>query len=224
MCQTMVGPRRIYRVLVADDHPVVRVGVRRLLESQSGIEVCGEASDGRSAIELSARSKPNLVLLDLNMPDMAGLETVRGIKQKSPRTDVVILATHLSKDLVREAVGLGVLGYVLKSDTETDLLAAVQHARLGQRFFASHLAGMMAEGSVEGSDPTKRGWRSQLTAREIEVIRLLATKGHNREVAAALKMSVRTIESHRHRIMRKMKFESFSDLVRFAVREGLVQP
>jgi DNA-binding NarL/FixJ family response regulator len=215
-----------YRVLVVDDHAVVRRGVRSLLGSQPGIEVCGEASTGVEALEHVKRGKPDLVILDLTMPDMNGLETARAVKDASPETEVIVLTMHFSDELAREVLRTGAIGYVLKSDADAELLAAVDHARHHQLFFTSQLALTMAQNFVggEGEGGQEDGAGSPLTPREIEVVQLLAEGKSNKEVAAALNVSTRTIESHRNHVMTKMKFASFSDLVRFAVRSNLVEP
>lgn len=213
------------RVLVVDDHAVVRRGLRALLESQPGIEVCCEASTGLEAMEYVKKGKPDLVILDLTMPDMNGLETARAVKEASPDTEVIVLTMHFSDELAREVLRTGAIGYVLKSDADAELLAAVDHARHHQLFFTSQLALSMAQnfvGSLEGGQEGSAG--SPLTPREIEVVQLLAEGKSNKEVAAALNVSTRTIESHRNHIMTKMKFASFSELVRFAVRTNLVEP
>jgi DNA-binding NarL/FixJ family response regulator len=220
------GFGRAYRVLIADDHAVVRRGIRALLESQPGIEVCCEASTGVQAIEHIKAGKPDLVLLDLTMPETNGLEVLQVSKQDSPSTEILILSMHFSEELAREVLRAGAIGYVLKSDADSELLAAVDHARHHQLFFTGQLAASMAHTFVEGGGVVDGGadtGEPRLTNREVEVVHLLASGMSNKEVAAELKISTRTIESHRNRIMKRMSFQSFSDLVRFAVRENLVE-
>ncbi len=225
-------PATPYRILVVDDHPVVRRGLRALLDSQPGLEVCGEASTGAEAIGHVRKNKPNLVVLDLTLPEMNGLEVTRAVRGESPETDVLVLTMHFSEEIAREVLRSGALGYVLKSDADTELLAAVDHARHHQPFFTSKLALTMAHNFVMGpkeSAGASGGKQdeapdSTLTPREIEVVRLLAEGNSNKQVASALGVSTRTIESHRNHIMHKMNFASFSDLIRFAVRNNLVSP
>jgi len=214
------------RILVADDHFVVRRGIRTLLESQPGIEVCGEASTAAETIDRVKKQKPDLVVLDLTMPEMNGLEVAAAVRQQSPSTEVLILTMHFSEELARDVLRSGALGYVLKSDTDEELLAAVDHVRR-QPFFTSKLAVAMAQSYMHSADTT--GGKHvlpgfPLTPREIEVIQYLAQGKGNKEVAAALRVSTRTVESHRNHIMHKMNFGSFSELVRFAVRNNLVDP
>jgi DNA-binding NarL/FixJ family response regulator len=216
-----------YRILVADDHSVVRRGVRTLLESQPGIEVCGEASTGAETMDRVKRERPDLVVLDLTMPEMNGLEVAIAVRQESPSTEVLILTMHFSEELARDVLRSGALGYVLKSDADEELLAAVDHVRHRQPFFTSKLAVAMALSYMH--DPDTAGGKGvlpgfPLTPREIEVIQYLAKGKGNKEVAAALRVSTRTVESHRNHIMHKMNFGSFSELVRFAVRNNLVDP
>jgi two-component system response regulator NreC len=219
-----------YRVFVADDHAVVRHGLRVLLESQPGVQVCGEASTGLEAIDCVKKEKPDLLVLDLTMPDMNGLEVMRAIREESPSTDVLVLTMHFSEELAREMLRCGALGYLLKSDANTELLAAVDHVRHHQPFFTSRLAISMAQnyvrrpGDTTGSGENGGLPNSPLTPREIEVVKLLAEGKSNKEVASTLGVSTRTAESHRNHIMDKMNFASFSEIVRFAVRNKLIEP
>lgn len=215
-----------YRILIVDDHSIVRRGLRALLASQPGLEVCCEASTGLEAVNLVRKSKPDLVILDLTMPDMNGLDATRAIHEESPDASVLVLSMHFSDELAREILRAGALGYVLKSDAERDLLAAVDHMRHRQPFFTGQLAASMVQTFVDGvGTQLETGHAAAtLTPREVEILQALAEGKSNKQVASALHVSTRTVESHRHHIMRKMGFESFSDLVRFAVRNNLVEP
>ncbi len=211
---------------MVDDHPVVRRGVRAILESQPGIEVCCEASNGVEAMEYVKRGKPDLVVLDLTMPEMNGLEVTTAVREQSPETEVLVLSMHFSEELAREVLRCGALGYVLKSDVDAELLEAVDHVRQHKPFFTSKLAVTMAQNFVAGPAEGDPDGQSDLplTEREIQVVQLLAEGKSNKEVAATLGVSTRTVESHRNHIMHKMNFASFSDLIRFAVRSNLVAP
>jgi DNA-binding NarL/FixJ family response regulator len=206
---------------------VVRHGVRALLESQAGVEACSEAANGLEALDHIKQNKTDLVVLDLTMPEMNGLEAARAIRKTSPETEVLILSMHFSEKIAREVLRVGARGYVLKSDTNAELIAAVQHLREGKPFFTARLATSMADNFVNGpSDSNSESLLVDvpLTAREVEIVRLLANGKSTKEAAAALGVSTRTVESHRAHIMHKMKFTTFSDLVRFAVRNKLVEP
>lgn len=225
----MAMPSKPYRILVADDHAVVRRGLRALLESQPGLEVCWEASTGTEALEYVRRGKPDLVVLDLTMPEMNGLDVTRAVREQSPSTSVLVLTMHFSEELAREVLRAGALAYVLKSDADTELLAAIDHVRHNQPFFTGTLAASMAESFVRGTDESPTAQSGPLpgfplTHREVEIIQLLAEGKSNKQAAAELGIAARTVESHRTRVMKKMSFHSFSDLVRFAVKNNLVEP
>jgi len=215
-----------YRVVIADDHPVVRRGIRTMLQSQPGIEVCEEASNGIEALNLIRQLKPDLLVLDLTMPEMDGLSVVSKARQESPSTDILVLTMHFSEELAREVLKCGALAYVLKSDADTDLLVAVDHIRHHEPYFTSQLSVSMAQNFIRDPSRTSEGPLpgTPLTAREVEVVQLLAAGKSNKEAASQLRVSTRTIESHRNHIMHKMEFGSFSDLVRFAVRNNLIEP
>jgi len=216
---------RSYRVLVVDDHSVVRRGIRSLLESQPGVEVCGEAATGVEALHKVVTDHPDLMVLDLTMPEKNGLEVTRVARQQCPNTDVLILTMHFSEEIAKEVLRCGARGYLLKSDADHELLTAVRHIQQHKPFFTSKLAMSMAESFVR--DPGNRDAGSvevPLSQRELEVVQLLASGKSNKEAAAMIGVSTRTVESHRNHIMRKMEFHSFSDLIRFAIRANLVQP
>jgi DNA-binding NarL/FixJ family response regulator len=218
-----------YRVLVVDDHVVVRRGLVQLLAGQAGIEVCCEASNGQEALEHVKKSKPNLVVLDLSMPEMNGLQTAQAIHEAAPDTDVLILSMHFSDEIARQVLRSGARGYVLKTDKDVELLAAIESLREGKSYFTGRLAASMAESFTNGNHGNGSSDNgvlpgTPLTARELEIVQLLAAGRANKEVAGKLGVSTRTIESHRNHIMRKMSFTSFSEIVRFAIRNGLIEP
>jgi DNA-binding NarL/FixJ family response regulator len=223
----MTTATKLYRVLLADDHAIMRSGLRAILAKQPGIEVCCEASNGLEAVELVKKSKPDLVILDLTMPEMDGLAAAHAISEASPETAILILTMHFLKEIARDVLRAGARGYLLKSDAETDLLGAIEQIRRGQQVIAGQLAITMMESFVNGDDLESADHPIPgvpLTAREVEIVQLLAEGKANKEVAAVLGVSTRTIESHRNHIMHKMNFTSFSELVRFAIRNDLVEP
>lgn len=213
-----------YRVLVVDDHEIVRSGIRAILESQMGVEVCGEAANGVEAVEHVRKGKPDLVLLDLTMPEMNGLEAIRTIRQISPESDVLILSMHFSEFIAREALRAGARGYVLKSDANDELLTALEHLRQGKTYITTQLASSMAENFCHGADMDAgcSVGETHLSRREMEILQLLADGNSNKQVAAGLGISTRTVESHRDHIMHKMKFSNLAELIRFALRKNLV--
>jgi DNA-binding NarL/FixJ family response regulator len=190
------------------------------------MQVCAEAADGATAMEQVIKERPNLVVLDLTMPEKNGLEVTRLIREESPSSEVLILTMHFSEEVAREVLRCGARGYILKSDADSELLAAVRHIKNNKPFFTGKLAASMAESFVRdtrGSGNNGKAEDVALSNREMEVVQLLARGKSNKEAAAMLGVSTRTVESHRNHIMRKMEFGSFSDLIRFAIRSNLIQ-
>ena len=217
------------RILIADDHEVARRGVRSLLESHPGWQVCAEAKDGRDAVELAMAEKPDLVLLDIGMPNLNGLEACRQILATNPNVAVLILTMHDSDNVVREVLRAGARGFLLKSDAGRDLVAAVYALQRQRTFFTTRVGQMVLEGflnrekngtEVESLDDDAR---DVLTSRDREVIQLLAEGRTSKEVAVTLNLSVKTAETHRTNLMRKLGLHSVADLTRYAVRNGIVQ-
>jgi DNA-binding NarL/FixJ family response regulator len=211
-----------FRILIADDHEIVRRGIRALIEGHGGWEVCGEAIDGREAVEKALELRPDIVLLDVGMPNLNGLDAARQILGANPRTRVLILTMHDSEQIVREVLEVGARGFLLKSDAARDLVAAVEALQRRTTFFTSSVAEIVLNGYLNrrGDDkPVK----DRLTAREREVVQLLAEGKTSKEVAVALNLSVKTAETHRTNVMRKLDLHSVADLVRYAVRNNIVQ-
>jgi DNA-binding NarL/FixJ family response regulator len=211
------------RLIVADDHEVVRKGVRALLESQTGWSVLDEAVDGREAVEHAKRLRPDVVVLDISMPGLNGFEATRQIRKVSPESEVLILTMHDSEQVVRDVLLAGARGYVLKSDVGRDLVAAVEALSRHRPFVTSRVAEMVLDRYLRSQD-REVGRSALLTTREQEVVQLLAEGKSNKEVAGALGISLKTAETHRANIMRKLRFSSLSDLVRYAIRNKLVEP
>lgn len=218
------------RILIADDHELARRGIRALLESHPGWEVCGEAKDGRETVELAASMKPDLVLLDIGMPNLNGLEAARQILTGSPEVAILILTMHDSDNVVREVLRAGARGYLLKSDAGRDLVAAVEALQLQRTFFTTRVSQMVLDGFLDretrnpGAIPKSDDRAGDsLTSREREVIQLLAEGKTSKEVAVTLHLSVKTAETHRTNLMRKLGLHSVADLTRYAVRNGIVQ-
>lgn len=211
------------RILIADDHAVVRRGLRTLLEARPGWEVCGEAVTGREAVAQSARLRPDIIIMDISMPDLNGLEATRQILSDAPDSQVLVLTMHDAPEIIERMMAAGARGYVLKSDAERDLTDAVEAVCHRKPFFTPAASEVMLRFSRETVGRTGRG-SSRITRRECQVVRLLAEGKGNKQVAAALDISVRTVESHRARIMRKLALRSFSDLIRYAIRHKIVTP
>ncbi len=212
------------RILVADDHDVVRQGLRSLLESRTGWEVCGEACNGREAVELSMQLRPDIVIADIAMPMMTGLEATRQILKANPKIQVIVLTMHESEELLREVLDAGARGYVLKTDKGRELISAVDAVCNHNTFFTSKVAEMVLHGYLEtGNSALKKANRAPaLTPREKEVLHLVADGKSNKEVAAGLNISVKTAEAHRINIMRKLNAQSVVDLVKYAMRNNML--
>ncbi len=216
------------RILIADDHEVARRGIRALLESHPEWEVCGEAKDGRETVELAHKLKPDLVLLDVGMPNLNGLEAARQILATSPDLAILILTMHDSDQVVRELLRAGARGFLFKSDAGRDLVSAVEALQLQSTFFTTRVSRMVLEGFLDrdnrpDGDENRDDFRDLLTGREREVIQLLAEGKTSKEVAVTLNLSVKTAETHRTNLMRKLGLHSVADLTRYAVRNGIVQ-
>ncbi len=211
------------RILIADDHSLVRRGVRTLLESRPGWHVCGEAANGKEAIEQAKRLKPDAIVMDISMPELNGLEATRYIRGTLPECEVVVLSMHESEEMAREVMQAGARAFVLKSDLDRNLLAAIESLTQHKTYLSSSLAEMLIEGYLKSSSRPVNG-RPALTARQRTVVRLLALGKTNKEVAAALGISVKTVEAHRTQIMSRLNLQTFSELVRYAVRQGIVEP
>jgi DNA-binding NarL/FixJ family response regulator len=214
------------RIMVADDHEVVRRGLRALIESEEGWTVCGEASDGSSAVDQVAALCPDVVLMDVAMPHLNGIEATRRIVQgQSPRTVVLMLSARESESLVQEALAAGARGFMLKSDAGQELLGAVRSVSQGRPFFSARVAEFVVQGYMRaGSDRTNQAApKPILTGRERQVLQLLAEGKSNKQVASALEISVKTAESHRANLMKKLRVQSLSDLVRYAIRNQMIE-
>jgi DNA-binding NarL/FixJ family response regulator len=221
--------RRV-RVLVADDHVVVRKGLRALFEGQPAWEVVAEAGDGREAIEMAAEFQPDLIILDITMPELNGLDAIPRILKSSPSSHVLILSMHDEEELIQRTLGSGANGYVLKSDAEQSLLTAAEAVLSGRKFVSPSITRVVLNRSQADELHSGPGYGSRktefncLTKREQEVIQLLAEGKSNKQVADSLSISVRTAENHRARLMKKLGVGSLSGLVRYAVRNNIIQP
>ncbi len=214
------------RILIVDDHEIVRAGVRSLLEDQPNCEICGEASTGREAVALSQQLKPDIVILDITMPELNGLEAARQILKTVLNVQVLILSVHESEDLVREILEIGAHGYILKSDAGRELAAAVRALEQRKPYFVSRVAQVVLRAYLnkQYGSHTQMSDGAALTPREREVLQLLAEGKSNKEVASSLLISVMTVETHRAHIMRKLGAHSVAELVHYAVRHKMITP
>ena len=208
------------RVLIADDHGIVRSGLRLLLERQQGIEVIAEAADGAEARAIAVRERPDLAILDVKMPKLTGLQATREIKQQAPDVAVLILSMHDDERYLFEALKAGASGYVLKTQADTDLLSAVRAIERGEPFLTPHAQQALIK------DVLERGAAGEedLTPREEEIVKLVAEAHTTREIAEILHLSEKTVENHRANAMRKLGMRDRVELVRYAIRRGLIEP
>jgi DNA-binding NarL/FixJ family response regulator len=212
------------RILIVDDHAVVRRGVRSLLESRPGWKISGEATTGREAVDMARRLQPDVVVMDLSLPELNGLDATRQILKESPRSEILVLTMHHSEELARSVLQAGARGYVLKSDADHSLIAAIESLSQHKPFLTSAITEFVLDEYTRRADMRDDGaGQSALTPREREIIQLLAEGRSNKEAASTLGISVKTIESHRANIMRKLNLRSVSELVRYAIRNKIIE-
>jgi DNA-binding NarL/FixJ family response regulator len=212
------------RVLLADDHTLVRAGIRSLLEAQPGIEVVAESGDGREALELIAKHAPDVALLDIGMPGLNGLEVARRVAKESPRTRVIVLSMYADRIYVRQALGAGVAGYLLKGAAVAELPLALQSVMRGETYLTPRISRQVVQGFLHGSESEAPDPLEGLTKRQREILQLIAEGRSTKEIAKALDVSVKTVETHRMRMMDRLNIHDVPGLVRFAIRAGIVSP
>jgi DNA-binding NarL/FixJ family response regulator len=212
----------VVRILLADDHDIVRRGLRQFLEEQPGWKVVGEAMTGRQAVELAKQLAPDVAILDLQLPELNGLEATRQLRNAVPSTEVLIFTMHDSEQLIREVLTAGARGYLLKSDASSHITSAVEALAQHRPFFNWKVSETILEGFLRGGTAAGEGVpRDPLSAREREIVQLLAEGKSNKQISAHLNISVKTVETHRAMIMRKLDAHSVVDIVRYAVRNKL---
>jgi len=209
----------VVRILIADDHEIVRRGLRALLETRTDFTICAEAADGRQAVDLAIKQKPDIAILDVSLPLLNGIEATRQIRRSSPLTEVLVLTMHESEELIREALSAGARGYLLKSEADEQIVSAVGSLTRHRPFFSSHVSETMLASFNSGTTGNPSG----LTPREREIVQLIAEGNSNKKIARALEISVKTVETHRSASMRKLSIRSTAELVRYALRNKFVQ-
>jgi DNA-binding NarL/FixJ family response regulator len=212
------------KILIADDHDLMRRGLRDILTTHAGWAVCGEAHTGTEAVAKAKALKPDVAILDINMPELSGLQAAAQIRAVSPRTEMLVLSVHYSDQLVRDVVDAGIRGYMIKSDADKDLLTAVDALGNHQPYFTAAAIDVIGHGLFNRRPgETADVMKDRLTSREKEVVRLIAEGKSSKDVSEALDMSVKTVETHRANVMRKLQVHSVSELVRYAIRNQIVQ-
>lgn len=212
-------------IVLADDHVLVRNGIKAMLESESDIEVVGEASDGYEALESAKNLKPDIIVLDIRMPNMTGLEAAAKLKNQSPGTKAVILSMHDSEEYVLQALDAGAYGYLLKDTDKNEFIKALKQIHAGSKYFSGGVSNVLANRILarpSSSAAASKDDRYHLTKREKEILRMVIDGKHNKDIAESLGKSVRTVETHRFNIMKKMDVNNAVDMVNKTVKESLV--
>lgn len=209
------------KILIADDHEVVRRGLRELLETRPNWKVCGEATDGHDAISKARLMKPDVIVLDITMPKMNGLEATRQIIKAVPRTEVLVLTMHESGSIVRDILSAGARGYVLKSDAGRELIMAIDSLIEHKPYFTSKVSVSVLTGYLASSQNESH---DHLSPREREILQLVAEGNENKEIANIVGISIKTVEAHRTNLMRKLNVHSASEIVRYAIRNNIIAP
>jgi len=212
------------KILIADDHDLVRKGLRMLIEERPGWNVCAEARSGREAVDLAVQHHPDIVVVDISMPDLNGLEATRLIRKACPKAEVLVITHHDSDEMAAEVLDAGARGYVLKSDSDQDLVRAVEALSRHKPFFTSRITEMFLTNRADGVVDSTEAMRHRLTVREVEILQLLAEGKTAKEVASALGIATKTSDTHRTNIMRKLNLHSIAELVRYAIRNKIVEP
>ena len=213
------------QVLLADDHALMRRGIRDLLEADSDIKVIAEAGDGREATQLTQKFNPDVLIMDLTMPELNGLDAIRQIRKDYPQVELLVFSMHDSEDLIREVLAAGARGYVLKSDAAFCLIEAVKSLSKHKPFFTPRISEAILNTLVtSAAGKAEKPSSGPLSAREREILQLLAENKSNKEIATRLGISVRTVETHRRSVMQKLDASSIVELVHYAIRNGIVQP
>jgi two-component system, NarL family, response regulator NreC len=211
------------RILLADDHNVMRGGLRLLLERQPGFKVVSEASDGRQAVEQAEATRPDIIVLDIAMPNLSGIEAAQRISTLLPHTRIIILSMHSDESYVLRALKAGAKGYLLKDSAENDLIEAIKSVDEGKAFFSPEISNIMVEDYVR--EMKRRGAEDSyelLTPREREILQMLAEGKSNKHIATVLDLSLYTVETHRRNLQDKLNLHSFAELILYAVRKGII--
>lgn len=211
------------RLLIVDDHAVVRSGLRMLLENEHDIEIVGEAGNAKQAIEAATRLKPNIILMDIGLPDLSGIEATHEIKKRFPDVAIVALTIHEDEEYFFKMLEAGATGYVPKRAAPDELLTAIRAAATGQVYLYPSLAKLLVRDFLNGGRPADQQVQSEITTREQEILTYLAEGSNNEEIANSLVISPKTVARHRENIMRKLNLHSRAELVRYAIRKGIIK-
>jgi two-component system response regulator NreC len=211
------------RIVLADDHTVLREGIRSLLEDQPDMQVVGEAEDGRAVVQLAAELQPDVILMDIAMPRLNGLEATRQIKKRFPEVKVLILTVHSDEEYIRQILRAGASGYLVKQAAPNELISAIEAIQRGESYLSPSVSKKVVQEYVQhAAGSTEEDSHERLTDREREVLQLIAEGNSTRDIAELLHMSVKTAETHRARLMRKLDIHSTAELTQYAIRKGVI--
>jgi two-component system, NarL family, response regulator NreC len=210
-------------IVLVDDHDIVRAGLRAILETEKDFQVVGEASDGQAALQIVEQLKPDILLLDLVLPKLNGLDVARSVHNISPGTQVIVLSMHSNEAYVVDALKIGVAGYVLKDKATEEILEAIRYVLEGERYLSPPISGRVIEAYIQRIQESSMDSYETLSDREREVFTLAAEGHSNPEIAQMLSISPRTVETHRSNIMRKLGLRTQTDLIRYAIQRGIIQ-
>jgi DNA-binding NarL/FixJ family response regulator len=212
-----------YRIVLADDHVIFRQGMKRLIDLEPGLQVVGEASDGIQLMQCIEDQRPDMAILDISMPGTGGIGMTREIRSHYPRVKVLILTMHNNNEYLYAAIATGAHGYLLKEDSDIELFEAIKIIRGGKTYLTAKMAGGLAESMHKLPEGSRQSPSKTLSSREQQVLKLIAEGKLNREIAALLQISIRTVENHRAKIMKKLNLNNTADLVRFAIQQGYIE-
>ena len=211
------------RVLLADDHTILRSGIRALLEDELDIEVVGEAEDGHAAIRMAAELNPDIVIIDIGMPKLNGLEATRQLKQANPQIKVLVLTMHENEEYVRQVLSSGAMGYILKDAAVRELLGAIRAVQRGEAVLSPAITRLVIEDYLRWGDLQINHMDSPLSPRESEILQLIAEGYTNKEMAEILTISIKTVQSHRTNLMRKLDLHDRGDLIKYAIQKKIIE-
>jgi DNA-binding NarL/FixJ family response regulator len=209
------------KILLADDHHIIRQGIRALLEAQKDFEIIGEADDGRTAVKLACQHNPDVIIMDVSMPELNGIDATRQILREIDKTKVIALSMYSDKRFIKGMLEAGVSGYLLKNCVAAELISAIRSVMKGQKYLSPQILGEVVEGYLEHLSGNKAEPDSPLSSREREIVQLVAEGKDSRQIAECLHISPKTVESHKRRIMDKLEIHSVATLTKFAIRQGL---
>lgn len=209
------------KIMVVDEHKILREGLATLIAKQPNMEIVGEATDGREALDLVKKNTPDLILMDVTMPNLNGIEATRQIKSKNPEIEIIALSLHSDRRFVLGMIGAGASGYLIKQCTFDELVLAINTVMAGKKYLSPEISNILVEEFARKDSKEKAIIDSKLTPREKEILQLLAEGKNTKEIASNLSISVKTVETHRRHIKRKLKTSSVAELTKIAIKEGL---